>query len=173
MPALGQIDEPGVSAGGSRCLSLAEQYIASDREVLMVEQALRDIETDGGWNGRQMAALADVRYARHVMLPLAVQQQRLGMSRKVYRARLDQLHVEVAARWPALSERLDQLVSSSPAQQARQAWRVKVERAAKQAEKARNQRLAEAKKQARQIHAKAKANQQELPPVGEKVAAGV
>lgn len=130
---LGQVDEGGAGVGGHRCLSLTEQYAAADRRVLAVEQALRDIANDLGPLGRHLDILADVRYARCPALPLAAQYQRLGVSRNTYRARLDRLHVEVAARYPDLEGVITRLEAALPAAVARQAW---VEKARKASEKA-------------------------------------
>lgn len=147
---LGQVDEVAAGVGGHRCLSLTEQYAAADRRVLAVEQALRDISDELGLVGRQLTHLADVRYAQRQPLTLTAQHRVLGMSRDVYRARVDRLHVEVAARYPDLEGMLDRLAASTPAALARAAWPAKVRKAAKQAERLRKKRLAEAREQARQ-----------------------
>lgn len=137
---LGQVDEGGAGAGGHRCLSLSEQYAAADRRVVAVEQALRDIVSELGLLGRQLDNLADVRYARRPVLPLAAQHQRLQVSRNTYRARLDRLHVEVAARYPDLEGVIARLESGTPAATARQAWVAKARRAAEKADRARKKR---------------------------------
>lgn len=134
---LGQMDEVAAGVGGHRCLSLVEQYVAADRRVLAVEQALRDIVTELGALGRQLDNLADVRYARRPALPLVEQRRLLGMSRDVYRARVDRLHVEVAARYPDLEGLINRLEAELPATKARHAW---VEKARKAAERAQRQR---------------------------------
>ena len=126
---LGAIDEARASVAGHRVLSLVECHAVADREVLVVEAALQDIERMGGI-GRQLAALAVVRYAQRRDLPLVEQQQRLGMSRDVYLSRLRRLRVEVAARWPALLQRINQLESDAPAARQRQAWLTQVRKAA-------------------------------------------
>ncbi|SDS02824.1 hypothetical protein SAMN05216198_1019 [Halopseudomonas litoralis] len=133
---LGQMDEVAAGTGGHRCLSLTEQYAAADRRVLAVEQALRDIVSGLGLVGRQLDNLADVRYARKPSLPLVVQWERLGISRNTYRARLDRLHVEIAARYPDLEGVITRLEAELPAAMARQAW---VDKARKAAEKAARQ----------------------------------
>lgn len=136
---LGQAGEAGTGLGGHRCLSLVETYAAEDRQTLVVEQALREISTTLGWHGRQMVLLAVHRYAQHPAITVDEQCRRLAMSKDVYRARLDRLHVEVAARWPGLNALLDQLSASLPAAQARLKWLAKVRHAARKAEAARNQ----------------------------------
>lgn len=133
---LGQLDEISTGFGGSRCLSLSELYAAHDQHVLAVEQALRDISDQLGAIGRQLTHLAEVRYATAPALPLAGQYQVLTMSRDVYRARVDRLRVEVAARYPGLISELDSLAAKVPATQARQQWLDKVRRAARKAEPA-------------------------------------
>lgn len=156
---LGLTDEGGRGLGGHRCLSLTEHYASMDRVVLAVEQALRDISDELGSLGRQLALVAEVRYARSPALPVAAQQQRLGMSRDVYRARLDRLHVEVAGRYPELEQLIERLEASTPASQARAAWIEKARRVARQLDRQRRQRDAEARRHARQIkqHAEARA----------------
>jgi len=137
---LGLTDEVAAGIGGHRCLSLVEQYAAADRRVLAVEQALRDIALELGLLGRQLDNLADVRYARRPALPLAEQQHRLGMTRDVYRARVDRLHVEVAARYPDLEGVITRLEANLPANKARQAWIEKARKAAERAERERQKR---------------------------------
>lgn len=137
---LGQMDEVVAGVGGHRCLSLVEQYAAADRRVLAVEQALHDIVSDLGLLGRQLDNLAAVRYAVRPAIPLAGQRVRLGMSRDVYRARVDRLHVEVAARYPDLEGVIARLEASTPAAMARQSWIDKSRKAAERAEKLRRKR---------------------------------
>lgn len=154
---LGQMGEGAGGVGGHRCLSLTEQHAAAEQRVLAVEQALRDIVSEMSQLGRQLDNLAGVRYAMRPALPLAEQYRRLGISRNTYRTRLDRLHVEVAGRYPDLEGMIDRLAASTPAAQARLAWVDKARRIAREADKARSQRLAEAKRQARQIQAAAQA----------------
>src|SRR5690554_292597 len=136
---LGQLDEVSAGVGGHRALSLTEQYAAMDRRVLAVEQALRDISNELGLAGRQLAHLAEVRYARRQRLPLVEQHRLLGISRNTYRARLDRLHVEVAGRYPDLEGMITRLEADLPAVKARHAW---VEKAREAAERAHRQRQA-------------------------------
>lgn len=147
---LGQMDEVAAGVGGHRCLSLTEQYAAADRRVLAVEQALRDIVSDLGLLGRQLDNLADVRYARKAPVPLVEQRRLLGMSRDVYRARVDRLHVEVAARYPDLEGVITRLEASTPAAMARQAWPAKARKAAREVEKLRQRRQVDMRKGARE-----------------------
>lgn len=137
---LGQMDEVAAGTGGHRCLSLAEQYAAADHRVLAVEQALRDIVSDLGLVGRQLDNLADVRYAQRPALPLVAQHQRLGISRNTYRARLDKLHVEIAARYPDLEGVITRLEAELPAVKARQTWVEKARKAAQRADRQRQKR---------------------------------
>lgn len=147
---LGQVGEAATGLGGHRCLSLVETYAAEDRQTLVVEQALREIRDTLGGHGRQMDALAVQRYAQHPAITVDEQRRRLAMSRDVYRARLDRLHVEVAARWPGLNTLLDQLSTSVPAAQARLQWVAKVRHAARKADAART-RLSAARRRREEL----------------------
>lgn len=118
----------GRGVGGHRCLSLVESWVVQGREVLAVEQALRDL-AGSGTPGRLLAMLAEVRYARRPGLPLDQQRRLLGISRNTYRARVDQLHVEVAARLPAIVAQLLRLEAGTDAAQARHAWLERVRKA--------------------------------------------
>lgn len=143
---LGQMDEVAAGVGGHRCLSLTEQYAAADRRVLAVEQALRDISDELGLVGRQLTHLADVRYAYRRQLPLVAQHRVLGISRNTYRARLDKLHVEIAARYPDLEGVIARLEDAMPAVKARQAWIEKARKAAARADRQRQKRRCECHK---------------------------
>jgi|SRR5690554_1801690 len=143
---LGLVEEGGRGLGGHRCLSLTEHHAAMSKVALAVEQALRDISDELGGMGRQLAHIAELRYARTPALPVAEQQRLLGVSRDVYRARVDRLHVEVAGRYPDLEQLIDRLAANSPAAAARAAWIEKARRVARQAER-RRQRFTQARKQ--------------------------
>lgn len=147
---LGQTDEVSAGVGGHRALSLTEHYAAMDRQVLAVEQALRDISNDLGLVGRQLAEVAEVRYAVRQPRPLVEQRRLLGMSRDVYRARVDRLHIEVAGRYPDLEGMIARLAADTPAARARQDQLDKARKVARTLEKQRQQRLAESQKRARE-----------------------
>lgn len=134
---LGQVDEGAQGVGGHRCLSSVETYVAQSRAVLAVEQALRDLVAERGADGRVLLQLAEVRYARRPALRLDEQRRLLAVARNTYRARVDALHVEVAARLPAIVERLMLLAGGADAARARDEWLAKVRRAQAKAERAR------------------------------------
>lgn len=126
---LGQVDDSGSGVGGHRCLSNVETWVAQSRAVLAVEQALHDLVAGGGAAGRVLQQLAVMRYAQSPALPLAEQWRLLAISRNTYRARVDALHVEVAARLPSIVEQLMRLSAGTAAAQAREAWLAKVRKA--------------------------------------------
>lgn len=119
---LGHVDECGSGIGGSRCLSNVETWVAQSRAVLAVDQALRDLVGEQGAGGRVLLQLAEVRYARQPALKLADQWRVLAVSRNTYRARVDLLHVEVAARLPAIIEQLMRLVAAEAGARKRGEW---------------------------------------------------
>ena len=139
---LGHFGEGGGGVGGSRPLSNVEVWVAQSRAVLAVEQALVDLVAERGAAGRVLEQLAVIRYAQKPALDLAEQRKRLAISRNTYRARVDQLHVEVAARLPAIVEQLMRLAAGADAAKARAEWLRKVERAAIKAAYAKAKRLA-------------------------------
>lgn len=132
---LGRVDEGDAGMGGHHCLSLTEQYVASDQHVLAAEQALRDISDELAGPGRELVQLAQVRYASSPALPLAEQYRVLNLSRNTYRARVDRLHVEVAARYPGLVAMLEQAAKGTQAAKARACWMDQVRKAARKAER--------------------------------------
>lgn len=133
---LGQVHMGGSAIGGSQGLSTVETWVAQSRAVLAVEQALRDLVGEQGASGRVLLQLAEVRYARHPPMKLVDQRRVLAISRNTYRARVDLLHVEVAARLPAIVDQLMRLSAGMQAAQAREEWLRKVRKAQARAAKA-------------------------------------
>lgn len=129
---LGQVDARGGGIGGHRCLSTVETWVAQSRAVVAVQQVLLDLaETDSA--GRVLYQLAQVRYARRPALPVADQRRLLGISERTYRRRVGELHLQVAARLPAVVEQLMRLESGTQAAQARERWLAKVAKVSKRA----------------------------------------
>jgi len=129
---LGNMDASSSGVGGHRCLSTVETWVAQSRAVVAVQQVLLDLaETDSA--GRVLYQLAQVRYARRPALPVADQRRLLGISERTYRRRVGELHLQVAARLPAVVEQLMRLESGTQAAQARERWLAKVAKVSKQA----------------------------------------
>lgn len=122
---LGRMDDEGgaVRAPGSRCLSTVECWVAMSRAAQAVDKALHDLALDApaglGVVGRTMVQLALVRYCQPSPMLVAEQAQRLGVSVRTYRTRVDALHVELARVLPGVASGLGQAEQQLPANVAR------------------------------------------------------
>lgn len=122
---LGRMDDEGAASrqGGSRCLSVVECWVVMSRAAQAVDSALHDLALDAprglGAVGRTMAQLARVRYCQLRPLPVAEQAQRLGVSVRTYRTRVDALHAALAEVLPGVAAGLGQAERLLPANVAR------------------------------------------------------
>ncbi|MGH8435872.1 MAG: hypothetical protein ACRERX_15660 [Pseudomonas sp.] len=101
--AMGE-DAPVGGAGGTRCLSTVECEVALSRAAAAVAAGLELLAADAapgiGSRGRVLRRLALLRYCNHPKLLVAEQCRLLAISPRTYRARVDELHVELAAVLP-------------------------------------------------------------------------
>lgn len=116
----------GGGSGGSRCLSTVECAVVMSRATAAVDAALIALAADEpaglGSRGRVLQRLASLRYGNHPRLMVAEQCRLLAVSVRTYRARVDELHVELATALPGvMAARViaDQAVPAYAAGQAR------------------------------------------------------
>lgn len=121
---LGRMHEDAPSGqGGSRCLSTIECWVAMSRAAQAVDKALHDLALDApvgrGSVGRTMVQLALVRYCQARPLAVAEQAQRLGVSVRTYRTRVDELHRALQDALPGVAAGLEHAERVLPATVAR------------------------------------------------------
>ena len=132
---LGHVDEAAPGVGGHRCLSLVEQHVVQTQLSEAVGQSLAEIDAQG-WKGRELTAVAEVRYVAQVMLPLVEQYRRLGCSRNTYRARLNRLHADLLEVLPGAAMMAALEAKGVEAAKVRTKWLAEVRKAARRAEPA-------------------------------------